>query len=238
VKPNDQITIKLQTPGIPPQKQSSSSTNNFGAGDTELKWDDVLTNARRRPGVFIGSPSDAHLEALRGAITFLIVTRPFEQPFAVHIVCSPTQYVFRCSAGPLLKVIERSVEWNTDRMLVDLLRDPHFNRTQGTPFGFGMHPVHLAERFFVGIASRSGFRHQTYREGWPTTDVLVLEEKSPYSFVIAGQLTPEWFTGLPFRWKDVKAVVTEFPSVHITWEMRSSDDILPQNSDSMAELCL
>jgi hypothetical protein len=237
MKPYDQITIRLQHPGTSRRKPRSGSPENTHTEDAELNWGDMLANARLRPGIYVGAPLDAHLEALRGALDFVVVARPFRQPLSVQLVCSPTQYLVRCSAGLLLKRIERSVNWNSDRMLADLLGDPYFYRTGGSCTLQATHPLPLAERFFVGIASKSGFRHQTYREGWPTTDVLFLERNSPFSFVIAGQLTSQWFTGLPFTLPDVEAIIAEYPSVHVTCEMRSSDDILPENVDSMEELC-
>ena len=233
MKPYDQITVELHIPGMRSQKHR----DHVSEKNPEIKWSELLALAKSRPGMYIGTSSEAHIEAIKGTIDYLVITRPFKSPYTVHIVCSPTQYAVRCKAGPLLKAIERAVDWDTDRMLVDLLRDRYFNRTQGTSIGIGLHPVPLAKRFFVGINSVSGFRHQTYREGWPTTDVLLLEGKNPCSFVIAGQLTPEWFTGLPFLSKDLEAIIAEYPSFRITYEMRTFDDILPEKDEDMSQLC-
>lgn len=202
----------------------------------QINWGEMLHIAQNRPGIYIGSPESAHWEALKSAIDFVAVARPFVDPIAVSILCSPTQYLVRWRTGPLVKRIERSVDWQADRMLIDTLADPYFYRSdhsctlQATP------PVPLAERFFVGIKSKSGFRYQTYRQGWPTTDVLVHEKNISYSFVVAAQLTSQWFTGLPFRYKDMRSMVKAYRSLSIHWEMRSSDDILPQNLDDMIAL--
>lgn len=200
----------------------------------EHNWGDMLTLARNRPTMFIGNRLEAHVLALGGAIRYLTTTLPFLGPLSIHITCAPTQYIVRCTAGPLLEVIEHAVDWNEDRMLIDLLQDPYFNRTQGVTCQYGIHAVYLSKRFFVGIASQLGFRYQTYQNGWPTTDVLLSKDATSYSFVIAAQLTSEWFTGLPFKQNELQATINEYRSIKVTWEMRVSDTILP---DNMAELC-
>ena len=213
MKPNDQIT-----------RTFLENTSN---------WGEALKSARERPCFYIGPPSEAHFQALKAPIIYLNDIRAFEHSCSLYIVCSPTQYVLRFAAGPLLKRIEHSADWNTDRMLIDILR----NAMPMRAFGIGFNPVYLAERFFVGITSEAGFRCQPYREGWPITDVLLLQERSPYSFIIAGQLTSEWFTGLPFTEEDVQKAISSHTKLQITWEMRSSDDILPAEDAEMATLC-
>jgi len=213
LKPNDQITITF-----------FEDTSN---------WGEVLTGARERPDSYIGPPSEDHFLALQAPLRYLNDVRAFERSCSLYIVCSPTQYVLRFAAGPLLKRIEDLADWNTDRMLIDIL----LNSMTMRAFQIGFWTVELAERFFVGITSSAGFRCQTYREGWPTTDVLLLQESSPYSFIIAGQLTSEWFTGLPFTAEDVQKAISSRPILQITWEMRASDDLLPADDAEMATLC-
>lgn len=214
LKPNDQITITF--------------FDNTGLEYTR-NWGEVLTGARESPRDCISAPS----EELKAPLRYLNDVRVFEHSRSLSIACSPTQYVIRLAAGPLLKKIEHLADWNTDRMLIDIL----INTMPLRAFQIGFWPVLLAERFFVGITSEAGFRCQTYRDGWPTTEVLLLRERSSYSFIIAGQLTSKWFPGLPFTEEDVQKAISSRPNLQITWEMRASDDLLPADDDAMATLC-
>ena len=79
----------------------------------------------------------------------------------------------------------------------------------------------LATRYFFGIKTKNGIWCQSFYRGVPLSDPIVLHSRSRFGFVVAAELDADWFTGLPFKGKDLEPLLG---SAGITAEWHLEDD--------------
>ena len=87
-------------------------------------WIEAIASARRRPGMFIGSEENGHLDSgIRAPLELVWEYRAFIDPERAVLLVSPHQLHLRCYTGPLLSHLEPLVEWEKGDILLQVLSD-------------------------------------------------------------------------------------------------------------------
>ncbi|MDQ2731956.1 MAG: hypothetical protein M3Y56_09875 [Armatimonadota bacterium] len=237
-------------------------------GDWERKWGDILLSAKRHPALFIDHLQAAHLHAVHETLRLVWLGKVFERAVSATVFLSPTQYVVRCLTGPLLPIIQEFFPFNGERLLSDgwcmpwdvppeveeslrrrLPKGSWFGGPTGPWLSSPMNPLYLARRFGICIRTEAGLWSQGFEKGWPESRPFLVDDDSPVGLLAAGELDPEWFTGLPFRADDAERLLSisyENPGSqapgnlpledgiyhfrHVTIEWHSEDDLLGEDA--------
>ena len=193
----------------------------------------VLEHARQRPAMYVGDPETAHLGAIADVSRLMWMARIFHLPGRCRVILSPTQYVVIGEAGPLVGAIEKTLTFGGGRILSepwraelaayfqqiwesgrdggravsDVWHNKRWRYTFTGPIGPrldcpGQHDL-LATRFLWGIRASDGLWCEGYKDGWPVGRPFVVDAEPSVAIVAAGELSSEWFPGLPFDQEDV-----------------------------------
>lgn len=196
--------------------------------DWRENWEHRVENARSRPAMFIGNLATAHRSAVSDALALVRKAKAFRAPKTTEVYLSPTKYVIRAEAGPLLPAIEYLHTWYGKHYLaegwheaLERLRQERFGRlfdeqpdfvgwkkyfagASGPTLESPLHPAVLACRFASLYKTSAGFWGQIFENGRPLQDPFLLVQPSEVGLLVLAQLDPHWFQGLPFTADDVQ----------------------------------
>jgi len=187
-----------------------------------------IAEAHSRPEALIGPRESGHRMLLSQAVRLVLKSGVFEGSPRVVLKVSPHQYVFRGNAGPLRRTVERHFTWRAklilyedwmaqNRVIVeacDRLLDQEESKTipawmqylggaTGPTLYSPIWPLVLATRHFFGIRTHSGTWCQGFHNGLPVSSPENRDTYGATSFVVAAELDPQVFLGLPFTPEDV-----------------------------------
>jgi hypothetical protein len=187
------------------------------------RWLGAAAHARTRPALYIGTAGVAHLEAIRNVLRVVDDGAAFGSPVDVSVMVSRDQWVVRCRGGLLEGSIDQSIRWSNYTLLTDALEDARDrSRSSGSPtdsvarvfagpsppsFARAVAPAYLARFYLIAIRTVAGFWCQAFSDGAPVDALECANALGEWNFVVAGVLTPEWFTGLPYTLAAVRGSV-------------------------------
>lgn len=195
-------------------------------------WEEEREHAQTRPAMYIGSQENGHTSAMREALRLVWQARVFRHPKAVTIDLSPTQYIVRAECGPLIRPIQQIFTLGNGERLSTPWREQgnkYFSQIvqedeqRGIPFSqmrhrrvwryclcgptgprldWPAHPYILASSLVWGLRNDEGLWCEAYKDGLPFGNPFCLRESSSIGLLVAADLDPQWFTGLPFTKND------------------------------------
>ncbi len=206
-----------------------------GGGDMPVQgrpnacgWERWLHTAKQRPEMFIGQRHRAHLTAACLSPAELVWSRmAFLQPVDTTLTVAPAEYFLEVQGGPLHPVLAEETDWVcVDNLLLAFLDlHPRAGTTaivEGAPLeARDFHPSHCATPLFLAkggvlaLRTQAGLWLQAFRNGWPVTPKwLETEALHHVALMVAVQLDPHWFTGLPFTIAAVRQAIPDFALAH------------------------
>ena len=218
-------------------------------------WEANIERAKDRPAMYIGEQKAAHLTAISSSLSLVRRTKAFENFRLARVHLAPRQYVVSCESGPLLGVIEELFTWEDKLVLTEGwsavsagLREerrittletesddslPEWKRYLGGSSGPTLEsptgPAPLAKRLIVAYRVSSGYWCQGFRHGRPESMPFHTQTPSSIGLLVAAELDPIWFTGLPYRESNVQRLMS-LPEVTAEWHQQ--DDLLPDDVSS------
>lgn len=222
-------------------------------------WEAQIKQAQSRPAMYIGGQKTAHESAISSCLGLVRKAKAFNNLLSVTVYLAPTQYVVLCEAGKLLDEIEKIYTWEDKYVLMEDwpsidegLRGEHrvvtlttesdeslpeWRRLFGSPSGptlnSATYPAILARRFIVAYRLSNGYWCQGFRHGRPETAPFRIQASFPVSLLVAADLDPNWFTGLPYTVDDVEKIAS-MPSVKAIWH--PTNDLLMNELSARREL--
>ncbi len=195
-------------------------------------WDEVRQHAERRPSMYIGEPATAHQWSIQSCLRLVWQAKVFRRPQSVTIDLSPTQYIVRAECGPLIRPIQQHFSfgsnetlgksWPKEMQAYNVWGDAKnerkgnsvsgrryydwrycFSGPTGPRLNQPAYPSILARQLAWGLRTNSGLWCETYKDGKPVARPFCLEGPSSVGLMVAADLDPQWFTGLPFTEADV-----------------------------------
>ena len=193
----------------------------------------VLAHVHQRPSMYIGDSETAHLGAIDEVTRLMWMARVCWRPGRCRITLSPSQYLIVGEAGPLVRSIQKMLTFGGQRVLAEKWREESrayfqpmwkMGRDGGRKLGKGWQnrrwrytftgPIGprldcpgchdlLARRFMWGIGTDAGMWCEAYEDGWPVGQPFLVDLPSGTGVFAAGELSAEWFPGLPFDQGDV-----------------------------------
>jgi len=197
-------------------------------------WAEVREHAQTRPAMYVGNQATAHRTAIVECLRLVWQAKVFRHPQSVRIDLSPRQYIVRAMAGPLIRPIQQiytfgngetlSYPWGDQNrayfsrvaqedeqcgIVFSKMRHRRgwrycFSGPTGPRLGEPGYSFTLARRGAWGLRTDDGLWCEAYQEGAPVGKPFLLSEPSPVGLVVAADLDPQWFTGLPFTEEDVQ----------------------------------
>jgi len=196
----------------------------------------VIAHARQRPMMYVGDSETGHLGAIDEVSRLMWMARVCRQPGRCRVILSPSQYLVIGEASPLVRSIQKMLTFGGGRVLSENWQREyraHFKpiwetgRDGGRKLGKGwqnrrwrytftgpigprldcpgQHDL-LARRFMWGIRTDAGLWCEAYEDGWPTGQPFLLGVQSCVGIFAAGELSSEWFPGLPSDQGDVASL--------------------------------
>jgi hypothetical protein len=232
----------------------SQKSRSAGGPEWRDEWARVLEAAKLRPAMFIGGTKAGHWYAVREPLRLVWQAYAVREPLSASVHLSPTQYLVRCFAGPLVRPIQRMFKFGDTPVLGGGWAEPlgrirsdrsrritgaqsplrgwrdRFGSATGPLLDSPMMPRYLARRFAIGYRVDGGMWCQTFESGWPCSAPALVTDDSPVGMIAAGELDSQWFTGLPFGLDEV-AKLDAMEHVSVEWHDR--DDILPDGTLSV-----
>lgn len=202
--------------------------------ETVSKWQKARASAEARPAMYISDPAKAHQLAIYNVLRLVWQAKVFRLPKAVYIDLSPTQYIVRVHAGPLIRPIQQIFSfgghetlfepWQEEgRAYIEKIdredkerdierrkwRSRHgwrysFSGPTGPRLSSPSYPLFLAHRLSWAIRTDKGLWFEAYEHGQPLGRPELLQEPSAVALFVAATLDPKWFTGLPFTPEDAR----------------------------------
>ncbi len=196
-------------------------------------WSEMLQHARSRPSMWIGDSATAHRHLVNVPFRLVWQARLFRKPQRVRVDLSTHQCVVRCDTGPLIRLVQRMLDFPGGRMLGDAWANEsradnarfHAEQTAlGVPFDNGKYKrswrysfsgptgprldwvasnALLARRLSWGLRTDQGLWCQSFDGGWPLGAPFLVENASPVGLIVLTDLDPRWWTGLPYKIEDV-----------------------------------
>lgn len=217
--------------------------------DHQQNWETEIERAKSRPAMYIGGQKTAHLAAISSCLNLVRKAKAFENFRLARVYLAPRQYVVLCEAGPLLAAIKELFTWEDKFVLTEGwsavsagLREerrvatletesddslPEWRRQLGGSSGPTLEsptdPAPLAERLMVAYRVSSGYWCQGFRHGRPESMPFHIQTPSPIGLLVAAELDPTWFTGLPYTKSNVQRLMS-LPEVTAEWHQQ--DDLL------------
>lgn len=199
-----------------------------------------LAQARSRPAMQIGPQPTAHLFALEEPLRLVWKANAFQRPDRATVRVSPHQFQVAIAAGPVVPDLQTiypvaregpiDLNWTatTRRLQAESMASTRANEERpkwksallsasGPYLNSPSFASVLARRFAIAIRYDEGLWCQAYETGWPIASPLLECSYGIAGLVVVADLTPEWFTGLPFTRESTMRLTRSYPGVECNW---------------------
>jgi hypothetical protein len=192
------------------------------------EWALRVEHARSRPTMHVGNVHTAHHLPISSALGLMWRAKAFRNPGVSHVILSPTQFLIRCEAGPLIRPIQSLYTFGGGHTLGEPWRaegQPYFERLNREDKAKGLtwsrhrcrrgwrycfsgptgprlaEPSSLwpmAKRLTWGVKTNEGLWCETYEDQRPVAKPFLIPQTSKYGVFVMGDLDPALCTGLPY----------------------------------------
>jgi hypothetical protein len=207
------------------------SFNKSIEGESLMKLPDyerITEDAKRRPELYVGSLSTAHLDIIRGTLNLVCLSTAFMSVSQIYVKLDHSKFLIIVESEGLNDTLASVPDWNNnERLETKLFRisrsdvGEHFLYTINSLRDLAFLDEHivlswltcwlpLSERSALGLRANGVFYFQSYQNGYPVSGIqpnshIINHHRSNNcGLYLGGDLSKQFFLGLPFAINKVK----------------------------------